>query len=518
MLAHVQSSTLVGIDAALIEVEIDVSTGMQVFHIVGLPDGAVRESRLRVPAAITNAGAFFPMDRITVNLAPADLKKDGTAFDLAIAAGILLATNQIQSLHLDPAHWLIVGELGLDGTVRPIRGALSMAMLAKSLGLRGVILPVANAQEAAIVHGVDVLAVSTLNELVQLFKGERPPVSVQVEQPLDECQDAEVIDFFDVSGQESVKRALEVAAAGNHNLLMLGPPGSGKSMLAKRIPTILPPMTFDESLETTRIYSVTGLLQNGLLPERPFRAPHHTISDVGVIGGGSGLPRPGEISLAHNGVLFLDELPEFRKNVLEVLRQPLENGEVTISRSLVSLTYPASVMLVAAMNPCKCGYFGSDHVRRCHCPVDSVRAYRARISGPVMDRIDLHIEVPAVPYKRLAQRKHGTSSAQMRARVANARAIQARRFEGTPIHTNSQMTPALVQTHCALDKEGHAMLESVIDRFGMSARAYDRILKVARTIADLHGSESIEAAHLAEAIQYRALDRQLSTRGSKSVA
>ena len=515
MLARVLSGALVGVDAARIEVEVDVAVGMQVFHIVGLPDGAVRESRLRVPAALANAGAFFPLDRVTVNLAPADLRKDGTAFDLAIAAGVLRATGQVDAQAFDLERWLLVGELGLDGAVRPIRGALSMALLAKQEGLSGILLPRENAAEAAVVLDLEVIAVDHIRDLKKLLRGEMElrGVTPSIAAPRShEASGGAAIDFADVAGQESVKRAIEVAAAGHHNMLMVGPPGSGKSMIARRIPTILPPMTFEEALDTTRVYSVTGHAapHGGLLTERPFRAPHHTISDVGLVGGGSGVPRPGEISLAHRGVLFLDELPEFRKHALEVLRQPLEDGEVTLSRSMMTLTYPADVMLVAAMNPCKCGYFGSDHVRRCHCPIDQVRAYRARLSGPVMDRIDLHVEVPAVPYKRLRERAHGTPSSVMRERVALARAAQAERFgQAEGVHTNAQMTPALVARHCVLTERGHAMLERVVDRLGMSARAYDRILKVARTIADLEASAGVEERHLAEAIQYRAMDRPL---------
>lgn len=515
MLAKIYSGAILGIDAELIRVEVDVTIGIQVFHLVGLPDGAIRESRLRIPSALANAGFVTPTDRITVNLAPADLRKDGTTFDLAIAVGVLVASCQLRSEALDLERWMIAGELGLDGDVRPVRGVLSLAVAARDAGLRGIIVPAANAHEAALVEELEVLSVTTLTDLVQILRGERP--IERVHSPREDLAKPifEHLDFADVAGQQSAKRALEVAAAGGHNVLMVGPPGSGKSMLAKRLPTILPPMSFEEALETTKIYSVTGQLPSsrGLLSERPFRHPHHTISDVGIAGGGSGMPRPGEISLAHNGVLFLDELPEFRKNVLEVMRQPLEDGSVTISRSLQTLTYPADVMLVAAMNPCKCGYFGAsagmNHVRRCTCSLEHVRAYRSRISGPLMDRIDLHIEVPAVSYERLRSKRRGERSSTIRRRVMRARAIQRERLGASQTHCNAQMRSAQMREHCVVCEKGHKLLERVVDSVGMSARAYDRILKVARTIADLENAKDILPRHLAEAIQYRALDRQL---------
>lgn len=509
MLAKIHSGAVVGIDARRIDVEVDVSIGMQVFHIVGLPDGAVREARLRVPAAMKNAGLTIPLDKITVNLAPADLRKDGAGFDLALALGILCASGQLDAKAWGLERWVVLGELGLDGSVRPVRGVLPVAVMARDEGFDGVIVPRENAGEAAIVRGVKVLPVDTIAGVLRVLRGDAEPEWASAEEVAGGSSLGEV-DFDEVAGQEGVKRALEVAAAGGHNILMVGPPGSGKSMLARRLPTILPPMGFEEAPETTKVYSVTGQLDGGLLRARPFRSPHHTISDVGIVGGGSGTPRPGEVSLAHNGVLFLDELPEFKKNVLEVMRQPLEESAVTITRSLTTLTYPASVMLVAAMNPCKCGYFGSDHIRRCTCPVDKVRAYRAKISGPLMDRIDIHVEVPVVGYEQLRRPRSGHKSKTIRARVVRARARQSARFVDASIHSNAQMSAAHMREHCVLTDDGHRLLERVVDQLGMSARACNRIIKVARTIADLAGREDIGTDHLAEAIQYRALDRGLS--------
>lgn len=512
MLAKLRTFSLLGIEALPVEVEVDVSPGaLPKTVIVGLPDQAIKESTHRIERAMVNSGFIKPQDRVVINLAPAELPKQAASFDLPIALGILAGSGQLDTDRFDG--FAVVGELSLEGNTRPTRGALSMAICAaKQEGVRGLIVPSESASEAAVVEDIEVIPVSSLTEAVGYFAGELEvePTPSRLEQLFDELAKYED-DFGDVRGQEMAKRAITIAAAGGHNLLMVGPPGSGKTMLARRVPTIMPMLAATESIETTRIYSAMGKLDPGqpLMARRPFRSPHHTISEAGLVGGGSP-PSPGEISLSHNGVLFLDELPEFNRRTLEVLRQPLEEGEVTIARALASTTFPADFVLIAALNPCPCGY-RNDSRRSCHCSIPQIERYMAKISGPLLDRIDIHIEVPSVDFKELSSKQAGTPSAEMREQVVSARNIQTERFGDSRINCNAQMNSRRVRDFCELDKDCQTLLRDSVNEMGLSARAHDKVLRVSRTIADLEQSPHILTHHIQEAVNYRMLDRQFWT-------
>lgn len=505
MFAAVRSLGIFGLNAYLVEAEVNITAGSYRFDIVGLPDTAVNESRDRVEAAVKNSGYPFPYQHITVNLAPASKKKEGSLYDLPILVALLQANRQLEA---DLSDCAFLGELSLAGDVRGVRGVLPMLISAVQTGIHSVFIPAANAAEAQVVSNLTVYPVQNVKQLIRHLRGEEliRPVSFGAVNPEEETEAA--LDFADVKGQEAAKRALEVAAAGGHNCLMIGSPGSGKSMLAKRLPSILPDMTFEESLETTKIYSIAGRLpeNQSLITRRPFRAPHHSISAAGLSGGGA-VPKPGELSLAHNGVLFLDELPEFGRGTMEILRQPLEDEKITIARAAGTVSYPSSVMLVAAMNPCPCGYFGHPSIA-CTCSRGTPAKYLSRVSGPLLDRIDIHIEVSAVSYEQLTDTKPAESSADIKKRVDAARAVQSRRFQGTPVTCNAKMTPAMTKQYCVPEPAAQELLKSVFDTMGLSARAYDKILRLSRTIADLDGSETILVRHLAEAVQYRNLDRK----------